>query len=327
MLLESLLKLVETLRDRIDEHGDVLRQSEALTRYALIDPLLRELGWDTADPALVIPEFQSGNGRADYALLSNGSPAMMVEAKKLGDDLRDRARTQGIQYCIEKGTKHFAVTDGQRWEIYETHRPVPIDEKRVVAFDLKSQSPAAECLKALALWRPSVEEGYVGAGNAPVVSSPPEVNASPIPDPIPRNIPEANVSASPASSQVAGGEWSPLSDWNPGQGDPMPVRIMFPDKSLDQINNGYDVAVKPTSWLIGRGLLSARDCPITNHAGRRILVTDDPDQLTDKPADKKEVGGGLYIGTQYNGHIHVRNARTIIERVGQAPAQFKVRFS
>ena len=56
MPLESLLGLVETLRSRIDEHGNALRQSEALTRYTLIDPLLRELGWDTDDPALVMPE-------------------------------------------------------------------------------------------------------------------------------------------------------------------------------------------------------------------------------------------------------------------------------
>lgn len=84
MPLESLLKLVETLRQRIDEHGNALRQSEALTRYSLIDPLLRELGWDTDDPALVIPEYRSGGGRADYALLSEGKPAVMVEAKSLG---------------------------------------------------------------------------------------------------------------------------------------------------------------------------------------------------------------------------------------------------
>ena len=50
MILESLLELVETLKARIDTHGDQLRKSEALTRYALIDPLLRELGWDTEDP-------------------------------------------------------------------------------------------------------------------------------------------------------------------------------------------------------------------------------------------------------------------------------------
>ena len=39
MPLESFLALLHKLRERIDAHGDKLRQSEALTRYALIDPL------------------------------------------------------------------------------------------------------------------------------------------------------------------------------------------------------------------------------------------------------------------------------------------------
>ena len=67
MILESLLELVETLKARIDEHGDQLRQSEALTRYALIDPLLRELGWDTEDPDVIRPEYESDQPKADYA--------------------------------------------------------------------------------------------------------------------------------------------------------------------------------------------------------------------------------------------------------------------
>ena len=50
MPLDSLLNLVETLKQRIVEHKAALSQSEALTRYALIDPLLRELGWDTSRP-------------------------------------------------------------------------------------------------------------------------------------------------------------------------------------------------------------------------------------------------------------------------------------
>ena len=57
MLLDELIALIETLRVRIGEHGQALSQSEALTRYALIDPLLRGLGWDTGDPAQVIPEY------------------------------------------------------------------------------------------------------------------------------------------------------------------------------------------------------------------------------------------------------------------------------
>ena len=113
MPLESLLELVETLRGRIDEHGAALRLSEALTRAALIDPLLRELGWDTEDPALVMPEYRLGRGYADYALLNDGRPLIMVEAKKLGTPLQDAA-SQGIGYCIEDGIGYFAVTDGQQ---------------------------------------------------------------------------------------------------------------------------------------------------------------------------------------------------------------------
>ena len=149
MPLESLLELVQKLRKRIDTHGEALKQSEALTRYALIDPLLRELGWDTTDPGQVggtrIPVRQRVS--ADYALLDRdgASPAMMVEAKKLGTPLRDAVLiVQGNQLLLGwRVQKHFSVTDGQRWEVYETHKPVPIDEKRIVSFDLKDQ-PLAE---------------------------------------------------------------------------------------------------------------------------------------------------------------------------------------
>ena len=122
MLLEkSLLILVENLRERIDVHGDTLRQSEMQTRYVLIDPLLRELGWDTENPALVRPEFKVA-GKADYALLRDGKPIMMVEAKKLDEPLQDKALDQAIRYCVKEGTRYCSVTDGRRWEIYEPHR-------------------------------------------------------------------------------------------------------------------------------------------------------------------------------------------------------------
>ena len=171
MPMEGLLALVERLRERIDAHGSTFRGSEALTRYALIDPILRELGWDTSDPDMVIPEYSSGGGRADYALLSNAKPVMMVEAKSLDSSLQG-AVGQGIQYCLVQGTGYFLATDGRRWEIYETHRPVPIDEKRVASFDLKGPSAAEACLQALSLWRPSVISGHVRPGQAPVVGLP-----------------------------------------------------------------------------------------------------------------------------------------------------------
>ena len=80
MLLDSLLKLVETLRERIDEHGDALRQSEAMTRYALIDPMLRELGWNTDDPAQVVPEYRVGqqSNRRTMSFRAKGMPPPLI---------------------------------------------------------------------------------------------------------------------------------------------------------------------------------------------------------------------------------------------------------
>ena len=181
MPLENLLTLIEKLQERIDSHDDALKKNEMLTRYALIDPLLRELGWDTEDPDMVVPEYRSGGGSADYALFSNGKPVIMLEAKKLDRSLND-AIGQGIQYCLVEGTEYFVVTDGRRWEIYETHKPVPIDDKRIVQFDLKDPSAADACLKALALWRPSVISGQIAVGETPVIGLPekPRDNASTI---------------------------------------------------------------------------------------------------------------------------------------------------
>ena len=100
MPLESLLTLVGKLRERIDNYGDAL--NEAQTRKELIEPLLRELGWDTEDRASVISEYKlDGGGSSDYALLRNGQPVMMMEAKRLGKHLQE-ARTQGLRYCLAK---------------------------------------------------------------------------------------------------------------------------------------------------------------------------------------------------------------------------------
>ena len=58
MLLDDLYQSIENLRERMENHQDKLKQSEALTRSALVDPLLRALGWDTENPSQVIPEYK-----------------------------------------------------------------------------------------------------------------------------------------------------------------------------------------------------------------------------------------------------------------------------
>ena len=308
MILESLLELVETLKARIDEHDDQLRKSEWLTRYALVDPLLRELGWDTEDPKSVIPEYQSKYGRADYALLGDGKPVMMVEAKKLGTQLRDSVLSQGIQYCLEEGTKHFSVTDGQRWEVYETHKPVPIEQKRVVDFDLKDLSPTAVCLKALALWRPSVQSGHAAPGeNSVVVPSP-----SPLPPKPPLLLPPPPP------------EWHPLTQVKVTKGV-KPIELQFPDGSKTQLENWNPLAVETVRWLTQNKMLNASHCPVLSKNFHRCVHTE-PVHEGGQPFVSYVQVNGLFVEKVGFATATISRTQSIIEHVGQDPEQFSVRF-
>lgn len=308
MPLESLHLLVETLKERIDSHRTALTGSEALTRYALINPLLRELGWDTADPTQVIPEFGSGKGRADYALLGReGKPAMMVEAKPLGASLRDTALTQGITYCIELGTKYFALTDGSRWEVYETFLQVAIDEKRIVEFDLSEQPPAEVCLRALALWRSSVDSGKAQPGRVPLTM--PESETTPMPEP-----PDEE-------------SWQSISGLDVKEGDTAPAEICFPDNSRLVTKYWVDIVRETVRWLAVNQHLRASYCPVPQGGvSNWYLVAERPFHPNGEKFSSSEQVENLWIEKRYTAPNQVRNTLTIIKHVGQDPAQFRVRF-
>ncbi len=318
MPLEGLLALVERLRERIDAHGATLRGNEALTRSALIDPLLRELGWDTSDPHMVMPEYKLGNGRADYALLSNGSPMIILEAKSLESPLQN-AVEQGVHYCLMQGTKYFSATNGRRWEVYDTLREAKIDEKRVASFDLKGPSAAEACLQALSLWRPSVISGRVRPGEAPVVGllndTPSTTGSRPIVDSV----------VQPPLDDEPG--WEPLStlEPNPGARPLSPSEIVFPDNSRMRITAWADVTAETVHWLTENNFLTAAHCPI-QYGRNRLVLTASPALPNGQPVKRFKKINSLYLNRNFNSRNQVLNSRLIIERASQNPAQFKVRF-
>ncbi len=117
MPLDDLVQVIETLQQRICDHGDSLRQNEIRTRVALIDPLLTALGWDVSDPGVVTAEYRNDSGWADYALLALGNrPAAIVVAKRLGSFVENHL-DQMVGYCIAQGVAYAAVTDGNDWQL------------------------------------------------------------------------------------------------------------------------------------------------------------------------------------------------------------------
>ena len=314
MPIEDLLKLVETLRRRIDEHGAALRNSEALTRYALIDPLLRELGWDTENPTIVVPEYRAPNNQiADYVLLNAGSPFIVVEAKKLGEDLRGgRALDQGILNCVRTGSKFFLLTDGRVWEIFESGSDAP-----KISFDLKDPSVGEVCLKTMALWRPSVASGKMTIAETPLVGFPQHdpnpTPPSPVPLPPPPN-----------------GDRQPLTDVKVKRAQKV-LEIQFPNGELVKLKHKTWVTTvrEMVKWLIDNGNLNATNCPIKSHKrkSKHYLVNTKPVHQDEKPFGWSTEINGIHV--KHYGYLHDNRdaAVTIIQHVGMDPTQFKVLIS
>ena len=175
MDVNELRELIERLRKSIRDHRNELAGSETATRNTLVDPLLGRLGWDTANLDHVKREYGVGmdKKKVDYALFkdSQEKPAVLVEAKKLSTHTTGQeilpgepeitklptalrgAAVQGLGYCLYDEIQYVAVTDGQRWDIYDVCKGGFIDEKRIARFDLMSPTAAEDCSQAYALWR------------------------------------------------------------------------------------------------------------------------------------------------------------------------------
>ena len=171
MLLDELVDVIQTIQDRIRGHGASLRENETRTRMALIDPLLQALGWDTADPGLVTPEYNVSGKRADYALLDGKrSPVVFLEAKRL-DELLSNHRSQVAAYASELGIKYPALTNGNDWEVYDNSKLVPIEQRSILNLSIKDSEAHQLALRLLLLWRPNLASGQPVAASEPVLSN------------------------------------------------------------------------------------------------------------------------------------------------------------
>ena len=247
MALDELIATIDQLREKMKDHTSDLSKSEAMTRYVLIDPLLAALGWDTSDPPQVQPEYETGAGEADYVLLkADGTPAVFVEAKSLDSPLSKGLR-QGINYCVEKGTRYFAITNGRKWAVYNIYREGTIEEKRVSGFDISGPSSVAAFSALGLLWKPLLDE----AGPS-----------------LPVMLAEADLPASEqASSRVS------LDEFRTKKGASPPKRLFLPEGQQIDLSSWKDFLVEIALHLINTDKLNSRNCPVKlPRAGKDYLV-------------------------------------------------------
>lgn len=293
MVLAELVGVIEGVKRRAKEFQAELQKSEALTRYALVDPLLRALGWDTADPAQVRPEFPTESGNPDYALLWEGKPHIMVEAKALGKSL-DAAKDKGFQYCWKNKVSYYAITDGNAWEVHDLRE---MGGKVILRVVLSERSPGEAARELLSLWRPAM----------PTLAPPPrpllEEKAPPPPKP-----PHGTLSLVELEEEMKSGKLP--------RGSPPPTRIVFPDGTESAIKYWRDLLVAVVEWA---GPKLEPQVPIRwPNTGRTYVAKAKEGMRFPKPV------GPYWVETNFSALYLVKTASYILSVVGEDRATVRV---
>ena len=284
---------------------------------ALIDPLLRALGWDTEDPALVLPEYES-SGRADYALLGGtGKPSAVIEAKKLGE-LQDKNRDQMSKYAYNAGIPYAGLTDGDRWEFYVCFgEPKPLKERLRLQVSISNDATHESALKLLLLWRPNLASGQPVQPTAPVLADSVELQPPPSPP-----APSPSEPVSPPSSEG----WVALTELGDVSRPAAPSAVRFASGAEVPIKYWKDLLAESAAWLYNKSLLNPTDCRIRSSKARYIL-SDSPVHPNGKPfkRDFPLPDSGIHIELNLAANQVVANTIKLIGSCGQNPAQVYVR--
>lgn len=139
-------------------HAGAFLSEAAISGQAIV-PVLQQLGWGVFNPAEVVRDYTTPNGRVDYALCLAGTARVFVDVKQARDfsegaeQLLDTAFAEGIELAV--------LTDARRWSIYLSTGPVPFQERLVELLDIVDR-PAAEAAEVL---RRYLEHGAVQSGD------------------------------------------------------------------------------------------------------------------------------------------------------------------
>lgn len=138
---------LQSLSERAEKLVDQIKTEEA-TKQSLILPFFQMLGYDVFNPLEFCPEFDADFGvkkgeKVDYAILIDGTPILLIEAKSCSDTL-DKHGSQLFRYYTTTPAKFGVLTNGIKYRFFtDLEESNKMDEKpffEIDLFDLKDSS-------------------------------------------------------------------------------------------------------------------------------------------------------------------------------------------
>ncbi|RKU16783.1 hypothetical protein C6500_16290 [Candidatus Poribacteria bacterium] len=112
--------LRNTIAHILEHQQHLAEANEATTQQYVVLPILRALGWDDTNLAVmeVIPEHNVENGNVDYALKVDQKHVLFIECKKWNSPLAAKQASQIFRYAFEGGAPIVGLTNGKIWRFY-----------------------------------------------------------------------------------------------------------------------------------------------------------------------------------------------------------------
>ncbi|MCK4456707.1 MAG: type I restriction enzyme HsdR N-terminal domain-containing protein [Thermoplasmata archaeon] len=150
--------------ERWREISDILLSEndvdEENTKRTIIDPIILDLGWSLFGRG-VHKEYKirvgSKDEKVDYALVLEGSPKILLEAKKLRHELTDSDAKQVLSYGRIEGVRWCVLSNGKTWRFFNSEWGFSPDKALFRTFVLDPNYDPPEDLSLLS--KSLVEEG------------------------------------------------------------------------------------------------------------------------------------------------------------------------
>ncbi|MBD5112891.1 MAG: endonuclease [Ruminococcaceae bacterium] len=116
--------------------------TEEATKTALILPFLVLLGYDVFDPDEILPEYTCDvatkkGEKIDYAIIRDGDPAILIEAKRAGLKLQKQQQDQLYRYFSTNRCRIAVLTNGITYHFFsDINYPNVMDDDPFLSFNV-----------------------------------------------------------------------------------------------------------------------------------------------------------------------------------------------
>lgn len=341
--MNNLNEALAAIQDKIRKYRSLYEKNEQAVREQIVNPILRNLGWDPENPEEVQPNVSIEEGVPDYSLIKNGKAILLVEAKKLSVDVEQKEVIRQLaKYSFSEGTKYGVLTNGAVWVLIRSFEEgTSLTERIVWKTDLENEDLPKVLRKITAISKTNVEHMEVLVKKVKILDDiwqslldePEEMIRSLMPvvtSLISQGYPDYQFEDTEIEDLLKERVKEIISGPSDGDTDIEPedtkrglggnLRKMKLKGEVFELRNSFEILVNTANWLIKTGKLRPPDCPVGIGGGKRNLINKEPKhKYGDDFHAPKKLSNGLWIETHANTASIINYAKRLLERFGVSP--------